>query len=75
VKPPTTGRRESFSILREKYARMFAIPLDSVRCEEREDGDVEVWAPGVGAVWTMGAKPYESTLRDAAVSFGRRPRT
>ena len=74
MKQPQTVRREAFARLREWYAAMFAVPLESVRCEEREDDDVEVWAPGVGAVWTMGAKPYESTLRDAAVSFGRRPR-
>jgi hypothetical protein len=58
--------RETFSVMREKYARTFAVPLDDVRCEEREDGDVEVWAPGVGVVWTRGAKPYESTMREAA---------
>ncbi len=33
--------------------------------EFREDDDAEVYVRGVGIVWTLKSKPYESTLKKA----------
>lgn len=53
--------------LANDYARAFNVKREDIVIEYREDDDVEVWAPGTGAVWTLKNPPYESTLKKARV--------
>ncbi len=63
----STAQRNGATKLAEQYARCYKVDLVTVVIELREDDDAEIWAPGVGAVWTMGCKPYQTTLDKAGV--------
>lgn len=52
-------QREQAEKLRAKYARTFAVPLDTVAVEHEESEDARVSAPGL-PVWTLGTQPAEA---------------
>lgn len=63
----SSAQRAGASELARRYARCYNVDLNDVVVKLREDEDAEVWAPGVGAIWTLNGKPYESTLQRAGV--------
>lgn len=65
-------QRKWASDMSRSYARLFKVPIEEVHVEYRDDDDdAEIWAPGVGVVWTRGSKPYESTMRAAGAMPSR----